>query len=141
MPIFPFHRFVTNAPFLYPLKTSENLTHFWCFWVVEKGHFGNKWVPIPRAKFRNPELLNQIVEVTLSSGTNGSGFTLSFSLILLHTTPAISFAFSQLWLPMPLCQQYVISSSLPQHCTSSSQYEELWTTGKCDLRSKGDWQW
>ena len=32
-----FNPFVPNAPFLYPLKTSENLT-------VEKGCIGNKWV-------------------------------------------------------------------------------------------------
>ena len=32
-----FNPFIPNAPFLYPLKTSENLT-------VEKGCLGNKWV-------------------------------------------------------------------------------------------------
>ena len=26
-----FNSFVSNAPFLYPLKTSENLNDFWCF--------------------------------------------------------------------------------------------------------------
>ena len=36
--------FVPNAPFLYPLKTSENLTVFWCFQGVEKECIGNKWV-------------------------------------------------------------------------------------------------
>ena len=36
--------FVSNAPFLYPLKTSENLTVFWCFQGVEKGCIGNEWV-------------------------------------------------------------------------------------------------
>ena len=36
--------FVPNAPFLYPLKTSENLTVFWCFQEVEKGCIGNEWV-------------------------------------------------------------------------------------------------
>ena len=29
--------FVPNAPFLYPLKTSESLTVLWCFQGVEKG--------------------------------------------------------------------------------------------------------
>ena len=29
--------FVPSAPFLYPLKTSENLMVFWCFLGVEKG--------------------------------------------------------------------------------------------------------
>ena len=36
--------FVPNAPFLYPLKTSENLSVFWCFQGVEKGCLGNEWV-------------------------------------------------------------------------------------------------
>ena len=35
--------FVPNAAFLYPLKTSENFTVFWCFPGVEKGCIGNKW--------------------------------------------------------------------------------------------------
>ena len=35
--------FVPNAPFLYPLKTSENLTVF-CFQGVEKGCIRNEWV-------------------------------------------------------------------------------------------------
>ena len=36
--------FVANAPFLYPLKTSENCKVFWCFHEVEKGDIGNKRV-------------------------------------------------------------------------------------------------
>ena len=36
--------FVPNALFFYPLKTSENLTVFWCFQGVEKGCIGNEWV-------------------------------------------------------------------------------------------------
>ena len=36
--------FVYNAPFLYPLKASENLKVFWCFQGVEKGCIGNEWV-------------------------------------------------------------------------------------------------
>ena len=32
-----FNQFTPNAPFLYPLKTSENLTIFWCFQWVQKG--------------------------------------------------------------------------------------------------------
>ena len=35
--------FVPNAPFLYYVKTSENLTVF-CFQGVEKGCIGNEWV-------------------------------------------------------------------------------------------------
>ena len=38
------NRFVPNAPFLYPLKTSDNLTVSLCFQEVEKGSIGNKWV-------------------------------------------------------------------------------------------------
>ena len=36
--------FVPNSPFIYPLKTSQNLTIFWCFQEVEKGWIGNEWV-------------------------------------------------------------------------------------------------
>ena len=36
--------FVPNAPFLYTLKTSENLMVFWYFQGVEKGCMENKWV-------------------------------------------------------------------------------------------------
>ena len=36
--------FVPNAPFLYPLKTSENHKVFWCFQGVKKGCIGNEWV-------------------------------------------------------------------------------------------------
>ena len=36
--------FVPNAPFLYPLKTSENLAALWCFYGVEKRCIGNEWV-------------------------------------------------------------------------------------------------
>ena len=36
--------FVSNAPFLYPMKTSENHTVFWCFQRVEKGCIGNKLI-------------------------------------------------------------------------------------------------
>ena len=39
-----FNPFVPNAPFLYPLKTSENRKVFWCFQRVEKGCTGNEWV-------------------------------------------------------------------------------------------------
>ena len=35
---------LTNSPFLYPLKTYENFTVFWCFQEVEKEWIGNKWV-------------------------------------------------------------------------------------------------
>ena len=35
-----------HALFLYPLKTSENLTIFWCFQRVERRRIGNKWVKL-----------------------------------------------------------------------------------------------
>ena len=38
--------FIPNAPFLYPLKASENRKVFWCFQRVEKGCIGNEWVKI-----------------------------------------------------------------------------------------------
>ena len=41
-----FNPFVPNAPFLYPLKASENRKVFRCFQGVEKGCTGNKWVNI-----------------------------------------------------------------------------------------------
>ena len=42
--VISFNPFVSNALFLYPLKTSENHTVFWCFQGVEKGCIGNEWV-------------------------------------------------------------------------------------------------
>ena len=41
-----FNPLVPDAPFLYPLKTSENLSVLWCFQGVEKGCIRNKWVKI-----------------------------------------------------------------------------------------------
>ena len=38
--------FVTNAPFLYPLKISENHKVFSCFQGVEKGCIRNKWLNV-----------------------------------------------------------------------------------------------
>ena len=38
------HPFVPNAPFLHPLKTSENVKSFWYFQRVKKECIGNKWV-------------------------------------------------------------------------------------------------
>ena len=58
--ILPINPFVPNAPFLYPLKTSENCNVFWCFQGIEKGCVGNKWVnegviiPILEEKFLAP---------------------------------------------------------------------------------------
>ena len=41
-----FNPFVPNVPFLYPLKTSEKLTVFWCFQGVEKGCIANEWFKV-----------------------------------------------------------------------------------------------
>ena len=49
-----FKPFVPNAPFLYPLKTSENLT---VFQGLEKGCIGNEWV---KEKIKNLFNLNFI---------------------------------------------------------------------------------
>ena len=35
--------FVPNAPCLYPMKTTEHLTVFWCFQGVEKGCIKKEW--------------------------------------------------------------------------------------------------
>ena len=42
--LFWINSIVPNAPFLYPLNTSENCKVFWCFQRVEKGCIGNEWV-------------------------------------------------------------------------------------------------
>ena len=47
-----FNSFISNAPFLYPLKTSENLTIFWCFQRVEKGCIWNEQVKEKETLFK-----------------------------------------------------------------------------------------
>ena len=37
------NRFGPNVPFLYPLKTSGNLTVFWCFQGEEKRRYSKFW--------------------------------------------------------------------------------------------------
>ena len=44
--VYVFNPFFANAPFLYPLKTSENCKIFWCLQGVEKGWIGNEWANI-----------------------------------------------------------------------------------------------
>ena len=39
----PINPFISNAPFLYPLKASENRKFFWCFEGLGKGCIRNKW--------------------------------------------------------------------------------------------------
>ena len=45
--------FVPNAPFVYPLKTSENHKVFWCFHGVEKRCIGNEWVNLTAERYFN----------------------------------------------------------------------------------------
>ena len=60
-PVFP------NAPSLYPLETSENLTVFWCFQGIEKECIGNEWDNM----FRNP--LPPLARLIKSLSMSGSG--------------------------------------------------------------------
>ena len=48
----PVNPFVSNAPFLYPMKTSENLIVF-CFQGLENGCIGNEWVKFPKNFFED----------------------------------------------------------------------------------------
>ena len=56
--------FVPNALFLYPLKTSENLT---VFWGVEKGCIGNKWVKSSLSSCTDSEALRNASHVRKKS--------------------------------------------------------------------------
>ena len=46
--------FVHNAPFLYPLKTPENLKVFWRFEGVQRVCIGNKWIKWNFLKYEGP---------------------------------------------------------------------------------------
>ena len=55
-----------NAPFPYPLKTSENFTVFQCFQGVEKGCIGNEWVKnpfLPYTSFPYPMETSENIEI------------------------------------------------------------------------------
>ena len=58
-----FNHFVPNA--LFHLKTSENLTVFWCFQVVEKGCIEKEWVNFSTVEAKNI-YISQILLMTLS---------------------------------------------------------------------------
>ena len=60
-----FNPIVLDAPFLYPLKTSENLTVFWCFQRVKKGYIGNEWIILVAAERlqANMRMFNQTNKV------------------------------------------------------------------------------
>ena len=49
--------FVPNAPFLYPLKTSEKWKVFYCFQGVEKWCIGKKWVNFHVLKFEKKNFI------------------------------------------------------------------------------------
>ena len=55
--------FAPNVPFLYPLKTLENHTIFWCFQGVQKGCIGNKWVKAWFCNNNYPIILNQLPSI------------------------------------------------------------------------------
>ena len=60
--------FVFSAPFLYPLKTSENLTVFWCFQRVEKRCIVNKWVNLTfRLRLRTEDICKNNVTTETTS--------------------------------------------------------------------------
>ena len=54
------NRFVPNAPFHYPLKTSENRNVFWCFQGEEKGCIRNNG-----SKFTNIASFSREISVSL----------------------------------------------------------------------------
>ena len=49
--------FIPNAPFLYPLKTSEKWKVFYCFQGVEKWCIGKKWVNFHVLKFEKKNFI------------------------------------------------------------------------------------
>ena len=55
--------FVPNAPFFYTLKTSDNLTVFWCFLEVKKGCIGNKWVKMFIIQFAFHKKIESITRI------------------------------------------------------------------------------
>ena len=56
-----FNPFVPNAPFFYPLKTSENRKVFWYFQGVEIGCIGNEWMK-QNCKIANLKLTKEIMK-------------------------------------------------------------------------------
>ena len=44
---------VSNAPFLYPLNISENLTVFRYVQGIDKGCIGNKWVNVNKTFYQH----------------------------------------------------------------------------------------
>ena len=56
-----FNPFVPIARFFYPLKTSENLTMFWCFQGVEKGCISNEWTKFVKAYWNGKFSLREVI--------------------------------------------------------------------------------
>ena len=48
--VYQVNPFVPSTLFFYPLKTSENLTVFWCFQGIRKRCIGNEWVNLEEAE-------------------------------------------------------------------------------------------
>ena len=67
--------FVPNSPFLYRLKTSENLTVFWCFQGVEKGCKPDDYATIKRRIKR--EVLNFRITLWLNFFINAEKITVA----------------------------------------------------------------
>ena len=78
---FPYFKpFVPNAPFLYPLKISENLPVFWCLQGIEKGCLCNEWV----------KRMSQAI------GLLSFSICFSYFFLLFLATPCLVVAFSSL---------------------------------------------
>ena len=75
-----FHPFVPNAPFPYPLKTSENTKVFWCFQGVRKGCIGNKCVKKTWGKTKCWRSIHQRCSVKKGILKNFTGKYLCWSL-------------------------------------------------------------
>ena len=59
-----FNLFVPKVPFLYPLKTSQNLPVFWCFKGAEKECIGSEWVKIAPNKHTTSNQRRFDVDIT-----------------------------------------------------------------------------
>ena len=73
--------FTPNAPFLYPLKTTENLMVFWCFQGVEKRCIGKESV--------NNDLLtldHHVIKAGMCLSTDRLTWTEFYSILLLENS-------------------------------------------------------
>ena len=72
-----FNPFVPNAPFIYPLKASENLTVFCCFQEVEKESIGNEWVSTEN-EFKMWDEMGIRYNLKINLISNGDKFSIQF---------------------------------------------------------------